>query len=329
MRETLSFYLVGVLLFVGLIVSDLLNATSGALLRQNTSLADVLKLVLYYLPRTLGIALSFGLVFAILLALSRWIRLSELKAAFASGVHPFALVWPVLGLGSVVALLSFFVWGWLKPAAQVKFDALFNRIYGVGAPAGVLMDKLYAPPGHPVFYAQRIYPDQKLTQLENVRIVEQDGTTWVAPRGEWVEGAWRLQEAYRVETDGSVVKVGESPVPFPSGYVPQASRSFDSMSLPELTRVARVDLEARFPLARRYADALGALVLAWLAVVIGLSLRESAWAFVAVVAMLFGYYAIWTLAARFSQADLFGPVSAWLPDLTYALLALAFSLRLR
>jgi lipopolysaccharide export LptBFGC system permease protein LptF len=124
LRETLSLYLLGVLLFVGLITFDLLSSLSGAFLRARTPAVEIIQMVAYRVPHTLGIALPLGLVFALLVALARWIRQSELKATYAAGVPPQTFIAPVLVLGVVVGAVVLLNEGWVKPIAQVLFEAL-------------------------------------------------------------------------------------------------------------------------------------------------------------------------------------------------------------
>jgi lipopolysaccharide export system permease protein len=330
LRETLSLYLLGVLLFVGLITFDLLSSLSGAFLRAKTPVVEIVQMVAYRVPHTLGIALPLGLVFALLVALARWIRQSELKATYAAGVPPQTFIAPVLVLGVVVGAVVLLNEGWLKPIAQERFEALQYRIYYGSEPSGVLNDRTYTPPGLGVYYAQRIYPPaqgKSGSRLEGIRVVEPGGSIWSAEQGVWVDGAWRLQKAYRVDPSGKIYQEDEHPLPFPVGVQPRAI-SYEAMRMSDLHAVARADPAAQFPLARRYANAAGTVVLAWLAIVIGLSLRESAWAFIAVVGLIFGYWTLFTLSSQLARFDLWGAYGAWLPNIVYSGLALLGTWRL-
>ncbi len=323
-------YLLGVLLFIGLITTDLLSSLSGALLARGTPVLDVLELVLYRLPYTLGVALPLGLVFALLVGLARLIRDSELKAAYAGGVAPLYFLPPVLTLAAVVALLVFLNSGWIKPEAQARFEKKLYQVYYGTEPTGVLYKQGYAPEGLGVYYAERVYPaPEGGAALEGVRVVEPSGVIWSAERGRWVGKNWVLDAPWRVE--GERVEQWERvALPFPARYLPRATtRGYEGLKLTELRELARVDPKARFPLARRYADAVGVVVLAWLALVVGLSLREAAWAFALVVLLIFGYYVLWVAAARLAGTAAVGPAAAWLPDLVYGLLAALGTVRLR
>ncbi len=329
LREVSLPYLLGVLLFIALITTDLLSSLSGVLLARGTPLADVLLLVLYRLPYTLGVALPLGLVFAILVGLARLVRDSELKAAYAGGVPPLSFLPPILALAAAVALLVFANSAWIKPEAQARFEKKLYQVYYGAAPSGVLYKQGYAPPGLGVYYADRIEPAPEGARLYAVRVVEPSGVIWTAARGLWQGRNWVLLDPYRV-ADGRAQRWDRVALPFPAHYVPKAAtRGYAGLSLGELRELARVDPRARFPLMRRYADAAGVVVLAWLALVVGLSLREAAWAFALVVLVILGYYVLWTAAARLAAVAAVGPWGAWLPDLVYAGLALTGTVRLR
>lgn len=332
LREALSIYLLGVLLFVGLLTFDLLSSLSGAFLRAKTPVGEIVQMVLYRMPNTLGIALPLGIVFALLVALARWIRQSELKAIYASGVAPRAFIPAVLLVGSVIAGLVFLNEGWLKPYAQERFDKLWYKLYYGNEPSGVLQDRTYTPEGLGVYYAQRVAPaaagqEAAGSSLENIRVIEPGGSIWTASRGVWVDGAWKVRDAYRTDPGGKITRVEEWNLPFPPGVQARAV-SFEAMPQPQLQAIAQADPDAQFPLARRYANAVGAIIMAWLALVIGLGLRESAWAFIAVVAMIFGYWTLWALSAQFARVDLLSSYGAWLPNAVFALAAAGFTWRL-
>jgi len=328
LREILTPYLLGTLLFIGLVTTDLLSSLSGVFLSRGTSWVQVGELVLYRMPYTLGVALPLGLVFAVLVALARWIRDSELKAVYAAGIAPVRLLTPVLGLAAFVAAVAWINAGWIKPEAQARYDDLIYEIYYGHAPSGVLTNAAYAPQGLGVYFARRILPDEAGGgRLRGVRVVEPDGTVWSADEGVWKDANWVLKGAWKT-APGARPEFWETiPLPFPSRFV-EKKTTYESLPMAELRELARVDPAARFPLQRRHADAVGVIALAWLAAVIGLSLREAAWAFVAVVLLIFGYYVLWTLAAQLARFAVVGPYGAWLADVVYFALALLGTRRL-
>ncbi len=330
LRETLSLYLMGVLLFVGLLTFDLLSSLSGAFLRAKTPVSEIILMVLYRMPYALGIALPLGLVFALLVTLARWIRQSELKATYAAGIPPKAFIASVIVVGTVVGAAVLWNEGWIKPYAQERFDSLQAKIYYGSEPSGVLSNRTYTPGGLGIYFAQQIYPaeqGQTGSRLQGIRIVEPGGAIWSAEQGTWVDGAWQLKNASRVDPNGRVSNTPEYPAPFPKG-VPVRSVSNEALPMPELHKAASVDSSAVFPLSRRYANAVGVIILAWLAIVVGLGLRESAWAFISIVVLVFGYWSLWTFSAKLSTFGIGSLYGAWLADVVYFLLALLFTWRI-
>ena len=133
LREVLVPYLVGVFLFAALLTFDLLSSLSGVLLSRGVGAREVGLLVLYRLPWTLSLALPLGLVFAVLVGLAGLIRRSELKAAYAAGVPPLALLRPLVLLALAVSLLNLLNLAELRPRSQEAYDGLLGRIlYGEG-----------------------------------------------------------------------------------------------------------------------------------------------------------------------------------------------------
>jgi lipopolysaccharide export system permease protein len=330
LRETASLYIPGVLLFIGLITTDFLSSYSGVFLRAKTPPSEILQMVAYQLPNTLGIALPLGLVFALLVTVARWIRQSELKATFAAGVSPGVFVLPVVLLGLFVSSIVLINEGWVKPISTERFEGLRYKLFYGSEPSGVLTDRSYTPEGLGIYYAQTIYPPPKGgvgSRLENIRIVEPTGSVWSARSGVWIDGAWRLKDAHRVSPEGKVFKVADQPLPFPVG-VPVRNVPYDALVMPELHKVAAADSSAQFPLARRYSNALGAVVLAWLAIVIGLGLREPSWAFITIVALIFGYWIMFNFAGQFAKLEFWAVAGAWVPNVIYGLAAAVATWRL-
>lgn len=322
-------YVPGALLFIFLLTTDFLTSYAGVFLRQGTKPLDVFRMWAYKLPYFFEIAATFGLVVALLLVLARWIRQSELKAAFAAGVAPQKLLAPMLGIGAAASLVVLLNGGWLKPISQGLFDNLQYRIYyGSDSPSGVLNDQVYAPSGHGVFFAQRIYPQEAQVRIEGIRVIEPGGSVWSADSGIWGDGVWQLKDAQRVDPNGKVFKEALHPISFPAGFRPRTS-SNQALTLPELHASARANPADRFALSRVYANATAAFLLAWVAGVVGLALREQAWAFISAFVLMFGYYVVWTLSARFAQYDVLGAYGAWLPNLIYLVIAVIGTLRLR
>lgn len=328
LREVSGPFVLGVLVFIGLITTDLLSSLSGVFLDQGTPLGTVLQMVFYRLPYTLGLALPLGLVFAILVALARWNRDSELKAISAAGIAPISLMPAILLLGIGISLVVFANAAWVRPSAELAYEKLLYQIYYGQAPSGVLSNQTYTPQDLGIYYAARIYPEEWGAQLVGVRVIDPEGRIYSAATGRWQGSQWLLENATWVEPDGVIGKRPNLALAF-SGQFVRRLTTYEGLSLAELRELARSDRAAGFPLQRRYADAAGALVLCWLALVVGLSLRHTGWAFAATIALIASYYVLWALSAQLNQYAILGSASAWLPVLVFGLASLFGSWRLR
>lgn len=330
LKEVLLPYLVGVFLFVALLTLDLLSSLSGFLLARGVGVREIALLVLYRLPWTLSLALPLALVFAFLIGLARLIRASELKAAYAGGVPPWALLKPLLGLALLVSLANLYNLAEVRPQALSAYDALLSRLlYGEGGAVAVLRKQVYTPPGLGVYYAEEVWPGERANRLLGVRVVDEGGRIYSAEEGTWDETGWRLK-GYVLE--GGKPKPFVGLLPFPAHFQPKESLGsrdpYDSSTLRELLARMEVEPGARFALYRRLSDALGGFFLGLVAAALGLSLREAAWAVLGVILLIFGYYVFWTLTAQLARYDV-NPLLAFLPNLAYGALGLFLLWRLR
>ncbi|WP_243028388.1 LptF/LptG family permease [Thermus albus] len=330
LREVLIPYLVGVVLFVALLTFDLLSSLSGVLLSRGVGVEAILKLILYRLPWTLSLALPLGLVFAILVGLARLIRSSELKAAYAAGVPPWALLKPLALLALLVSLFNLLNLAELRPRALEAYDRhLAHLLYGEGAYSGVLRQQLYAPPGLGVYYAEEVRPEVGQNRLFGLRVVDERGRVYSAQEGVWDREGWQFRGYV---WDGEGPKPFAGLLPFPVEFRPKESLGsrdpYDSTTLWELWQRSQVEPSARFAFHRRLADALGGFFLGLVAAALGLAFREAAWAFLSIVLLIFGYYVLWTLSAQLARYDV-NPLFAYLPNGLYALLGLYLVWRLR
>ncbi|AEV15474.1 MAG: LptF/LptG family permease [Thermus sp.] len=330
LKEVLVPYLVGVFLFVALLTFDLLSSLSGVLLSRGVGVEAIGRLILLRLPWTLSLALPLGLVFAILVGLARLIRHSELKAAYAAGVPPWALLKPLGLLALGVSLLNLANLAELRPRALEAYDAHLARLlYGEGGLSGVLRQQLYAPPGLGVYYAEEVRPEVGQNRLFGVRVVDPQGRVYSGAEGVWDAEGWHFR-GYVLE--GGRLKPFQGTLPFPAQFRPKESLGsrdpYDTSTLGELWERGKVESGARFALARRLADALGGFFLAWVAAALGLSFREAAWAFLSIVLLIFGYYVLWTFSAQLARYDV-NPLWAFLPNGAFAALALGLTWRLR
>ncbi len=107
----------------GRLVNYLADATAGDIPTE-----AMLTLVLIKIPRYLGEMLPLSLFLAVLFALGRFYRDSEMTALQASGISFLQLGWRVLIAVTPIALLVFSLTAYLAPWAAVQESKLLARI---------------------------------------------------------------------------------------------------------------------------------------------------------------------------------------------------------
>lgn len=102
-KKIIPFFLGSVLFFCLILnlVDLFMNLTNY--LQNNASFKDVLKVLLYYTPKTLWYAIPVGMLFSTSYVLSDMYAHNELEALFASGVSLFRFTLPVLILSILMS----------------------------------------------------------------------------------------------------------------------------------------------------------------------------------------------------------------------------------
>ncbi len=338
-REVWPLFVAGLLLFVLLLFLDVLSTAAGASLRYRVSLATLAQYLISYLPQVIHKALPLAIPFAVLIALGRLVKDSELKVAYAAGVRPLVLLYPLSLLGLLVSAAAFLNNAFLQPAAETMFkQAQYRVFYNTELPRYQNMYiKTDAVTGA-LFYAGRVTKnaDDKSALLDGV-MVKQADHTYTAQTGIWdlEKKTWRLEDATEYQAPApdprqvGVVSFAYT-APLPTDLVPETLALGLLWSNLHSSIYGGVQLrQAWFEFHRRFADALSALFFVFAAGALGLLLRNQAGAFIAVVLMIFGFYVVWTAMPSLVGFEALAPwLAAWMPNLLLATLSLSLLRRL-
>lgn len=325
LKETTGLYLIGVATICLLLSVDMLSVLARFLVQQGATLAQTGMLLLYKLPWFLHLALPIAVVFAVLLACGRMAKDSELKAAYSLGVTPGSLLWPLILFGLVIGLVGFVNNGFIESRAEAAYQRQIDAFLYVRPPNELQLDAAFRMPNG-VFYAARMRSQDGNTDradLTGVLVVLDDGTTIVAPSGEWdsTDRVWRLSSAERTVPDASPEPVGAVTLAFALEATAQetlarpAELPFDQLwrQLRTVVNAGGDGRELAYDLHRRLADALSAAFFAAFAGAIALRVggRESGFAWTMVLMVLF--WAMWVLSGNLFTSGALGPVvAAWL-----------------
>ena len=337
-------YVLGLAAFCLLLSIDFLALWAEYLIEYRVPLPTVAKLMAYKLPWFLHLSLPVAVIVAILLATGRLARDSELKAAYASGVSPLVLLWPLLLLGTLVSGVSLLNNGYLEPEGEQRYNRLVDSFFYTRPPNEVQSNMAYSLPDQGIYFASRVRSDLEdvdSAELSGVLVILPDGAVLSANSGTWNSGEreWVLEDAQRSEPNEEPQPVGQVVLPFEleTGATDTLSRQ-ETLSLPQLAEQMAALQEAggnirelEFSFHRRVADAFSALVFALFAGTLGLGLRGRAAGITWSIVLLVVFWATWTLAGNLFETRVLGAVAAaWFTPVVVGLTGFALaSWRLR
>ncbi len=326
LREVSALYLLGVAAFCLLLSIDYVSLMASFLLTYEATIGQVGLLLLYKLPYFLHLSLPIAGVFAVLLATGRMAKDSELKAAYALGVPPDALITPLLAFGVLVAGLAVVNNGWVEPVAERSYSRLVESFYSSRPPTERQLNVAFGLPDGSIHYAAEIRSlpeDSARAELSGVLVLQADGTSLHSQRGLWDSETrqWRLDDAERVAAGQEPELLGEVNLPFEFAGSPEATLAREELlTLTELAEqrdsVAAAggstrDLE--FGIQRRLADAASGLTFVLIAAILGVGVRERSAAFALTIGLLVVFYALWTVSSTmFDRHVLTAAQAAWL-----------------
>ena len=126
LREVVSHALLGGLVFTFILFSSRLGAILEIWARNSASLADIARLIAYFLPEALVVTIPMAVLVGILLGLSRLAADSEITAMRAAGMGALTFV-------RIVSIVSFIALGlgllnslYLAPRAAASLLGLEN-----------------------------------------------------------------------------------------------------------------------------------------------------------------------------------------------------------
>ena len=333
--ETAALYIVGVAAVCLLLMVDTLAVLARFIIQYEVGVRTSLQLLLYRLPYFLHLALPIAVVFAVLLALGRLAKDSELKAMYASGVPPRALLTPLILFGLAASLLGLVNNGLLEARGNAAYQALVDSFLYVRPPAEMRTNAAYQADGT-IFFATSISAvagsDAKLERV----LVHTEDELIAAPHGTWdVAGEQWLLTSAEVSLPGEESRVLHDTLSVPFVVDIDASEFFtrvEELALDQLWRQRTLvraaggdtaDLDYEFH--SRVADSLSAVFFATIAATVALRIGSRAGGFAWTIVLMVAFWGMWTFSSLLYTAGSLGPITAaWLTPALSALLAVFF-----
>ena len=127
-KELFLYFFIAFLFFFMVFFCNQILLLAENILKKRVPLADVLRLISYSLPMIIAQSAPFATLVGFLMCLGRLVTENEVLILRASGMGYKMLVLPVIILGLVISIISFFVNDYLLPLGTLKYNQLRRTI---------------------------------------------------------------------------------------------------------------------------------------------------------------------------------------------------------
>ena len=127
-RDLFLYFIVAFLFFFMIFFVNQILLTVEGLLAKSAPFADVMRIMLYSLPFVIAQSAPFATLVGFLLCLGSMVANNEILIYRASGFSFRRLLGPVLVVGIIISIISFFVNDYLLPLGTVKYNNLMREI---------------------------------------------------------------------------------------------------------------------------------------------------------------------------------------------------------
>jgi lipopolysaccharide export system permease protein len=314
------------------------------------------KLLLLIMPTFLELTVPMAFLLAILLGLGRLSQDHEVLAFKASGVSPLQILWPIAGVGCVIALITLFLTVFARPAANLALKkelyeiaksrlgtVLKEKVFNQEFPKVLIYVEEIIPPGNAaqgVLIVDKRDPAREEVILGKVALIsaeEQtntlglkliDGSTYQRDKNRLGFSQTRFNiYDFKLDLDELIGPVRrKSDGPKELGF----TRLIETIE--EKQQQGQNAIAERIELQQRISFAFVPLVFCLLGVSLTLLPHSSragrSWGFLLCLFWLLTYYLLLSLGKTLGEQDALHPALAlWLPNLVVGGIALHFFLK--
>ncbi len=208
LRHYIPVFLVALAMFVVLLSLIDLFANLWRYLSYEAPGAEILKVVLHYLPKCVSYALPISLLFASAYTIGTLYSQHELTVVFISGIPLWRFTFPLLLLGGLVSLGSFFFEDRIV-IPQYALKKELSRTLLKQKRSGNNSDIVVKSDQGRLVYAVDFYNDID-TSLNGLSIIQRDPEGKLsalirARKASWESGVWKLENATAYTWDQGVL----------------------------------------------------------------------------------------------------------------------------
>ena len=128
LKELFLYFFVAFLFFFFIFFVNQILLVIQKILEKKVPLWDVMRLMTYALPSIIAQSAPFATLVGFLMCLGRLVSENEILIFRASGQSYRTILMPVIILGAVISLGSFFVNDYLLPLGTIKYNRLYRSI---------------------------------------------------------------------------------------------------------------------------------------------------------------------------------------------------------
>lgn len=127
-KELFSYFFVAFLFLFVIFFANQILLIGEKLLKQRAPLKDVILIMIYSMPSIIAQSAPYATLIGFLMCLGRMMSDNEILILRASGFgYKYVLV-PVVILGFVISIVSFFVNDYLMPLSKIKYNKIYSKI---------------------------------------------------------------------------------------------------------------------------------------------------------------------------------------------------------
>ena len=339
--EMIGPFLIGVVGFVLVLAVDLLFTMADLIINRGVPLWAVLKLLIYKLPSIMVLTFPVSTLFATAMALGRLSKDNEIVALRTSGVTLFRISVPIIIIGIMVSLASYFTNEKIVPHANhVSSNIIRQIIYKRPLPE-VKQNVFFKDAHNRHYYARRV--DMKNKSMENIMVYEVTDERFprviLAERATFQGRIWELKNGiihkydqkgflnYEATFADMKLNVSEDILTFTGQKTSQEMNSNELKSMIGILGKGGVSTHAlRTELLMKYSIPATCFVFALIGIPFSMPSPRSGrtWGMVVTIVFMFTFYVFTSVFRSLGKGGILPPVlAAFTPQISFALIGAA------
>ncbi len=343
-KEFILPFFIGLIGFIIFVSVELLYQLSDVIVQNHVSFWSLIILVYYNLPEFIVMGIPVGVLLAIFWEISNFSTRRELMALQVHGINLKKIVLPFLLMGLVLSVATYLIQDFVVPNYNSKASEYLQKtVWHSGMPQ--VKTNTFFKAGDSYFYVEKFDPQtEEFDDVLIYKVKGNDFTVTYAKHAYFQKGKWILK-------DGRIYTLKNGLMSFDMNFKTmnlnitediirfiRSQKTAQSMSSRELMdRIKlfkKLGLDPRIyivELNTRFANAIGALIIAFLGVPFSLffGIKSKSWGVIITFVLVVLYQGSGAWLSAMGKNGLLSPVLAsWAPDVVFAVLGLTFFLLL-